>query len=90
MKRYVNIDDNGQEDLYCDNRLSNRKYTILNFIPKNLWEQFRWLLITLSGFTYCIFNIVNYLLGFTYCLFNIVNYQSHSDNNPLKVKISWK
>eukprot|EP00268_Persea_americana_P027236 TRINITY_DN2667_c0_g1_i2.p1 TRINITY_DN2667_c0_g1~~TRINITY_DN2667_c0_g1_i2.p1 ORF type:complete len:1108 (+),score=144.64 TRINITY_DN2667_c0_g1_i2:417-3740(+) len=40
MKRYVNIDDNDQEHLYCDNRLSNRKYTILNFIPKNLWEQF--------------------------------------------------
>ncbi|XP_058072238.1 phospholipid-transporting ATPase 2-like isoform X3 [Magnolia sinica] len=40
MKRYVNINDNGQEDLYCDNRISNTKYTILNFLPKNLWEQF--------------------------------------------------
>ncbi|KAK6140761.1 hypothetical protein DH2020_025496 [Rehmannia glutinosa] len=41
MKRYVYInDDNLSQDLYCDNRISNRKYTILNFLPKNLWEQF--------------------------------------------------
>ncbi|KAL6556644.1 Alanine aminotransferase 2 [Orobanche gracilis] len=41
MKRYVYInDDNLAQDLYCDNRISNRKYTILNFLPKNLWEQF--------------------------------------------------
>lgn len=42
MKRYVYInDDNLAKDLYCDNRISNRKYTIWNFLPKNLWEQFR-------------------------------------------------
>lgn len=41
MKRYVDInDDASSQDFYCDNRISNRKYTILNFIPKNLWEQF--------------------------------------------------
>ncbi|EYU20392.1 hypothetical protein ABFS82_01G016500 [Erythranthe guttata] len=41
MKRYVYInDDNLAQDLYCDNRISNRKYTIWNFLPKNLWEQF--------------------------------------------------
>ncbi|KAK1306357.1 Phospholipid-transporting ATPase 2 [Acorus calamus] len=42
MKRYVYINDDSvsQDDLYCDNRISNRKYTILNFLPKNLWEQF--------------------------------------------------
>lgn len=40
-KRYVYInDDDSSEDLFCDNRISNRKYTILNFLPKNLWEQF--------------------------------------------------
>lgn len=43
MKRYVYInDDESSHDLYCDNRISNRKYTLLNFLPKNLWEQFRW------------------------------------------------
>ncbi|XP_026411858.1 phospholipid-transporting ATPase 2-like [Papaver somniferum] len=41
MKRYVYINDNDlSQDLYCDNRVSNRKYTIWNFLPKNLWEQF--------------------------------------------------
>ncbi|KAL7250614.1 hypothetical protein ACSBR1_012609 [Camellia fascicularis] len=41
MKRYVYInDDELSQDLYCDNRISNRKYTLLNFLPKNLWEQF--------------------------------------------------
>ncbi|KAM3697466.1 hypothetical protein ACJW31_06G114300 [Castanea mollissima] len=41
MKRYVYInDDESARDLYCDNCISNRKYTLLNFIPKNLWEQF--------------------------------------------------
>lgn len=42
MKRFVYInDDNLSQDLYCDNRISNRKYTVLNFLPKNLLEQFR-------------------------------------------------
>lgn len=41
MKRFVYINDDTSQDFYCDNRISNRKYTILNFIPKNLWEQFR-------------------------------------------------
>ncbi|KAL9230570.1 hypothetical protein vseg_005907 [Gypsophila vaccaria] len=41
MKRYVYFnDDDSTQDLYCDNRVSNRKYTLLNFLPKNLWEQF--------------------------------------------------
>ncbi|KAE9586263.1 putative phospholipid-translocating ATPase [Lupinus albus] len=41
MKRYVYINDGeSSHDLYCDNRISNRKYTVLNFLPKNLWEQF--------------------------------------------------
>ncbi|KAI8006822.1 Phospholipid-transporting ATPase 2 [Camellia lanceoleosa] len=41
MKRYVYInDDELSQDLYSDNRISNRKYTLLNFLPKNLWEQF--------------------------------------------------
>ncbi|XVF66790.1 hypothetical protein PTKIN_Ptkin10aG0066400 [Pterospermum kingtungense] len=41
MKRYVYInDDESSKELYCDNRISNRKYTVLNFLPKNLWEQF--------------------------------------------------
>lgn len=41
MKRYIYInDDEASQDLYCDNRLSNRKYTLMNFLPKNLWEQF--------------------------------------------------
>ncbi|XP_039061052.1 phospholipid-transporting ATPase 2 isoform X2 [Hibiscus syriacus] len=41
MKRYVYINDNeSSHKLYCDNRISNRKYTVLNFLPKNLWEQF--------------------------------------------------
>ncbi|XP_042387499.1 phospholipid-transporting ATPase 2-like isoform X1 [Zingiber officinale] len=41
MKRFVYINDDSSQNLYCDNRISNRKYTILNFLPKNLWEQFR-------------------------------------------------
>lgn len=41
MKRYVCInDDDLSADVYCDNRISNRKYTVWNFLPKNLWEQF--------------------------------------------------
>ncbi|KVH91521.1 Phospholipid-transporting P-type ATPase, subfamily IV [Cynara cardunculus var. scolymus] len=41
MKRFVYInDDDLSPELYCDNRISNRKYTLLNFLPKNLWEQF--------------------------------------------------
>ncbi|CAI9112698.1 OLC1v1013175C1 [Oldenlandia corymbosa var. corymbosa] len=41
MKRFVYInDDDLAQDVYCDNRISNRKYTVLNFLPKNLWEQF--------------------------------------------------
>lgn len=42
MKRYVYVnDDDLSQNLYCDNRVSNRKYTAWNFLPKNLWEQFR-------------------------------------------------
>ncbi|WCJ30820.1 Phospholipid-transporting ATPase 2 [Euphorbia peplus] len=37
---YINDDQSPAEDLYCDNRISNRKYTLLNFLPKNLLEQF--------------------------------------------------
>lgn len=40
MKRFVYINDDSFQDSFCDNRISNRKYTILNFLPKNLLEQF--------------------------------------------------
>ncbi|XP_057455531.1 phospholipid-transporting ATPase 2 [Lotus japonicus] len=41
MKRYVYInDDESPHNVHCDNRISNKKYTLLNFLPKNLWEQF--------------------------------------------------
>ncbi|ESQ44577.1 hypothetical protein EUTSA_v10003135mg [Eutrema salsugineum] len=41
MKRFVYInDDEASNELCCDNRISNRKYTLWNFLPKNLWEQF--------------------------------------------------
>ncbi|KAM7252147.1 hypothetical protein ACFE04_024030 [Oxalis oulophora] len=43
MKRFVYVKDDessASQDLYCDNHISNRKYSVLNFIPKNLWEQF--------------------------------------------------
>ncbi|KAM7274934.1 hypothetical protein ACFE04_016800 [Oxalis oulophora] len=43
MKRFVYVNDDessASQDLYCDNHISNRKYSVLNFIPKNLWEQF--------------------------------------------------
>ncbi|KAK4352667.1 hypothetical protein RND71_028185 [Anisodus tanguticus] len=41
MKRFVYIDDDDlSNNIYCDNRISNRKYTVWNFLPKNLWEQF--------------------------------------------------
>ncbi|XP_006652191.1 phospholipid-transporting ATPase 2-like isoform X1 [Oryza brachyantha] len=41
MKRFVYINDEARQDSYCDNRISNTKYTLWNFLPKNLWEQFR-------------------------------------------------
>lgn len=44
LKRFVYINDDEQQptqDSFCDNRISNRKYTSLNFLPKNLMEQFR-------------------------------------------------
>ncbi|GAB2274776.1 Alanine aminotransferase 2 [Dionaea muscipula] len=41
MKRFVYInEDDSIRELYRDNRISNRKYTVFNFLPKNLWEQF--------------------------------------------------
>ncbi|KAJ6371719.1 hypothetical protein OIU77_002104 [Salix suchowensis] len=43
MKRFVYINDDESSPthgLYCDNRISNRKYTLFNFLPKNLMEQF--------------------------------------------------
>ncbi|KAI4378481.1 hypothetical protein MLD38_015955 [Melastoma candidum] len=41
MKRYAYInDDDSFQELYRDNRTSNTKYSVLNFLPKNLWEQF--------------------------------------------------
>ncbi|KMZ68581.1 hypothetical protein ZOSMA_236G00060 [Zostera marina] len=49
MKRFVYIkDDDSSQDLFCDNRISNRKYTVLNFLPKNLWEQFRFGFMSLN------------------------------------------
>ncbi|CAL5032749.1 unnamed protein product [Urochloa decumbens] len=41
MKRVVYINDDSRRYSYCDNRISNTKYTLWNFLPKNLWEQFR-------------------------------------------------
>jgi len=41
MKRFVYINDESYQNDYCDNRISNTKYTVLNFLLKNLWEQFR-------------------------------------------------
>ncbi|XP_039772481.1 phospholipid-transporting ATPase 2-like isoform X3 [Panicum virgatum] len=41
MKRFVYINDDSRRHSYCDNRISNTKYTLWNFLPKNLWEQFR-------------------------------------------------
>ncbi|KAG6768773.1 hypothetical protein POTOM_027702 [Populus tomentosa] len=43
LKRFVYINDaesQPTQDSFCDNRISNRKYTPLNFLPKNLMEQF--------------------------------------------------
>lgn len=41
MKRYVYINDRDLcLDTFCDNKVSNTKYTVFNFLPKNLWEQF--------------------------------------------------
>ncbi|KAJ7519907.1 hypothetical protein O6H91_20G059900 [Diphasiastrum complanatum] len=42
-KRFVDInygDRNLYPDIYCDNKISNTKYNVINFLPKNLWEQF--------------------------------------------------
>ncbi|KAK8448632.1 hypothetical protein SEVIR_7G067100v4 [Setaria viridis] len=41
MKRFVYINDDLRRQSYCDNRISNTKYNLWNFFPKNLWEQFR-------------------------------------------------
>ncbi|XP_066348308.1 phospholipid-transporting ATPase 2-like isoform X1 [Miscanthus floridulus] len=41
MKRFVYINDDSCRYSYCDNRISNTKYSLWNFLPKNLWEQFR-------------------------------------------------
>ncbi|KAM3384929.1 hypothetical protein ACQJBY_009101 [Aegilops geniculata] len=41
MKRFVYINDESYQNDYCDNQISNTKYTLWNFLPKNLWEQFR-------------------------------------------------
>lgn len=41
MKRFVYInDDEASKELCCDNRISNTKYNLWNFFPKNLLEQF--------------------------------------------------
>ncbi|KAG9130462.1 hypothetical protein Leryth_004421 [Lithospermum erythrorhizon] len=42
MKRFVYInDDSLSAEVLSDNRISNTKYNVWNFVPKNLWEQFR-------------------------------------------------
>jgi hypothetical protein len=41
MKRFVYINDESYQNDYCDNQISNTKYNLWNFLPKNLWEQFR-------------------------------------------------
>ncbi|KAL2651991.1 hypothetical protein R1flu_020119 [Riccia fluitans] len=41
MKRFVYItDDDLSPGVYCNNKISNTKYNLINFLPKNLWEQF--------------------------------------------------
>lgn len=41
MKRYVYINDpDNFPNAFCNNKVSNTKYTIFNFLPKHLWEQF--------------------------------------------------
>ncbi|CAM6082124.1 unnamed protein product [Calypogeia fissa] len=40
-RRIVYINDSGRTSkVYYNNRISNTKYNLLNFLPKNLWEQF--------------------------------------------------
>ncbi|KAJ7549483.1 hypothetical protein O6H91_07G055400 [Diphasiastrum complanatum] len=42
-KRFVDINYGDRDlypDIYCNNKISNTKYNFLNFLPKNLWEQF--------------------------------------------------
>ncbi|OQU81318.1 hypothetical protein SORBI_3006G040500 [Sorghum bicolor] len=41
MKRFVYINDDSCRYSYRDNRISNTKHTLWNFLPKNLSEQFR-------------------------------------------------
>lgn len=42
MKRFVYINDRDHSGgQHCSNKISNTKYNLFNFIPKNLWEQFR-------------------------------------------------
>lgn len=45
MKRFVRINDDSCRGYFCDNRISNTKYTLVNFLPMNLREQFRFVLI---------------------------------------------
>lgn len=41
MKRFVYINDRDRTPgHHCSNKISNTKYNLFNFIPKNLWEQF--------------------------------------------------
>lgn len=30
-----------QPERFCDNSVTNSKYTLLNFVPRALWEQFQ-------------------------------------------------
>ncbi|KAL6851418.1 hypothetical protein ACP4OV_020351 [Aristida adscensionis] len=53
MRRFVYINDDSCRNSFCDNRISNTKYTLWNFLPKNLWEQFRISLITTP--TWCFY-----------------------------------
>lgn len=39
---FINDQERNKELGYVDNTISNTKYTVLNFIPKNLAEQFRY------------------------------------------------
>ncbi|CAK9268520.1 unnamed protein product [Sphagnum jensenii] len=41
MKRLVYVNDSDiTAGVFCSNKISNTKYNLLNFLPKNLWEQF--------------------------------------------------
>ncbi|XP_029648021.1 probable phospholipid-transporting ATPase IF [Octopus sinensis] len=47
-----------KEERYCDNRIKSSKYTILNFLPKNLFEQFR----RIANFYFLIMGLIQLII----------------------------